>query len=395
MLFQLAEEGRLRIVGATVIDQDVQVDACRKLRESGCRIFSDYREMLKDLEGQIDICLIPTPIHLHAVMSVAALEAGAHVLVEKPLAATVQEIRMIREAEAATGRFVAVGFQRAYGASTHDIKTRLMNGEIGEVTAIKGYALWRRPTVYYERNNWAGRLKAGDSWVLDSPMNNAVSHYLHVMLFLLGGSLLETARATELEGELYRAKKIESFDTGVLRAQTTAGASLYFLASHSSEDRKSPVIEIEGTAGRIRWVVGEYYEIESKGGEIERFECALESTARERMMQFIFKRLQTGEGFICDTQSGEAHTLCINGLHDASPIHEIGEEYLKNVTIAEGELVTIKEIEHWKDICFKDRLLFSETNCPWSRQGSSCSLENYTHFPSDELAKSSIDAVAG
>jgi hypothetical protein len=49
----------------------------------GCRIFDDYREMLLQLAGTVEFCMIPTGIPLHHAMAVAALEARMHVLVER------------------------------------------------------------------------------------------------------------------------------------------------------------------------------------------------------------------------------------------------------------------------------------------------------------------------
>ena len=80
--------GRVNIVAATVINQEEEAKKCDFLRSVGCRIYTDYRDMLRDFAGKIDVCFIPTGIALHMPMTVAALEAGANVYVEKPVAPT-------------------------------------------------------------------------------------------------------------------------------------------------------------------------------------------------------------------------------------------------------------------------------------------------------------------
>ena len=47
-------------------------------------------------------------------------------------------------------------------------------------------AQWPRGASYYARNNWAGRLRVGSAWVLDSPVNNAFAHFLMLALFWAG-----------------------------------------------------------------------------------------------------------------------------------------------------------------------------------------------------------------
>jgi len=108
-LMREVEAGRMRALGATVINQDEEQEKCERLLSLGCRLFTDHREMLDKLSGKIDICFIPTGIHLHAAMSIDAMRAGADVLVEKPVAATVQDVRRMQACERDTGRFGAVG----------------------------------------------------------------------------------------------------------------------------------------------------------------------------------------------------------------------------------------------------------------------------------------------
>ena len=86
---QLAREcrdrGEVEIVAATVINQEEEAQNVAELRQHGCEIFADYREMLGAFRGRIDLCLIPTGIHWHTRMTIAALEAGANVLLHAML----------------------------------------------------------------------------------------------------------------------------------------------------------------------------------------------------------------------------------------------------------------------------------------------------------------------
>ena len=110
------ESGLMKPVAAAIINQDEEKEKCEYLRSAGCEIFSDYKEMLAKHKGNIDICFIPTGIHLHRPMTIDALNAGANVFVEKPVVATYQEIAPMQEAAVKNDRYIAVGYQTMYAS---------------------------------------------------------------------------------------------------------------------------------------------------------------------------------------------------------------------------------------------------------------------------------------
>jgi predicted dehydrogenase len=232
---QLAKEslarGEVQITAATIINPDEESTVVAELRATGTEIFADHAAMFRAHAGRIDLCLIPTGIHWHARMTIAALEAGANVLVEKPLAGSVAEVAEIRRAEQRTGRFVAVGFQDLYDPSTQWLQQELQRGVIGRIQSVRFLGLWPRPRSYFTRNNWAGRLRADAMPVMDSPLNNAFAHFVMLSLYFAG------SETPVLEGvELFRAHAIESFDTAVVRSRTASGVQLWFGASHASHE---------------------------------------------------------------------------------------------------------------------------------------------------------------
>jgi predicted dehydrogenase len=216
----------------------------------GVRIYDDYERMLADERGNIDLCLIPTGISWHARMAIAALRAGANVLVEKPLAGCVADVRAIRQAEREYGRFVAVGFQDVYVPEVTWLKKRILDGAIGRLESVRMIGLWPRPANYFTRNNWAGRLSADGAAVMDSPLNNAFAHFVNLALFLAGPRPLATAEVVIEEAGLYRAHAIESFDTGVVRAVSPEGVQFWFGVSHSCRVNREPELYFEGSTGR-------------------------------------------------------------------------------------------------------------------------------------------------
>ena len=205
------ERGEAQITAATIINPADEAANIAELKGHGTEIFTDHVEMLRAHAGRIDLCLIPTGIHWHARMTVAALEAGANVLVEKPLAGSLAEVEEVRRTEERTGRFVAVGFQDFYEPGTTWLKEELDRKVIGDIHSVRFLGVWPRSRSYFTRNNWAGRLRVDGMPVMDSPLNNAFAHFVMLSLFFIGRDTLA------LEGaELLRAHAIESFDTAVV-----------------------------------------------------------------------------------------------------------------------------------------------------------------------------------
>ena len=182
-LMREVEVGNCKIIAATVINQDDEVEKCEKLKSLGTILYADYNEMLEKHKGEIDLCCIPTGISMHAPMSIAAMRYGANVFVEKPVAATIQEVLEMKQVEAETGKFCAIGYQHIYLPNVRQAKELILSGGIGKLKSIRVKGLWPRDEKYYNRNNWAGTIRANGEWVLDSPFNNALSHYLNLGLF--------------------------------------------------------------------------------------------------------------------------------------------------------------------------------------------------------------------
>jgi predicted dehydrogenase len=323
---QLLEENRARVdlVAAVIINPQEEAAVVAEFKSYGVRIYSDYEQMLRAEAGRIDLCLIPTGISWHARMTIAALRAGANVLVEKPLAGSVADVRAIREAERATGRFVAVGFQDVYAPEVTWLKERILSGVIGRLESVRMIGLWPRPANYFTRNNWAGRLYADGAAVLDSPLNNAFAHFVNLALFLSGPRPLETAEIAIEEADLYRAHAIESFDTGVVRAVSAEGVRYWFGVSHCCRINREPELYFEGSSGRIEWWHEQRCVIVPKSGApVETHPLPDTTATRRAMFAAVLARLRDPQTFIFDARLSEGHTAFIDAVHRASPVQPL------------------------------------------------------------------------
>lgn len=100
------------------------------------RVARSYEALLDDPE--IDVVYIPLPNSLHVEWTIRALEAGKHVLCEKPLALSVEEVDRVAGAAARTGRVATEGFMYRHQPLTHAVETVVGSGRLGEVRSFKG-----------------------------------------------------------------------------------------------------------------------------------------------------------------------------------------------------------------------------------------------------------------
>jgi predicted dehydrogenase len=141
LLREALASGRAQCVALCDVDQDKldfgkdDVEA-----ESGDKpkVFKDYRELLAEVKPEI--CIIATPDHWHALQTIACVEAGAHVLVEKPTGHTINEsIAMVRAAKR-MDKVVQVGLHRRIGPHHVEAMTFLKSGQVGKVGAVRLFA---------------------------------------------------------------------------------------------------------------------------------------------------------------------------------------------------------------------------------------------------------------
>ena len=120
------------------------------------RAYGSYDELLADPD--IEAIYNPLPNHLHVPWSVRALEAGKHVLCEKPIAMTADEARTLRDAAARTGLLVGEAFMVRSHPQWHAVKRIVDDGRIGALQHVHGHFSYGRRTAADVRSrvDWGG-----------------------------------------------------------------------------------------------------------------------------------------------------------------------------------------------------------------------------------------------
>lgn len=323
------------LVGVVVLPSELALPEVAQLQSNGVEVISDFNQLGSAFGGRMDLCVIPTGIHLHAAMAIEALHCGANVLLEKPLAGSVEDGIRIMQAEKATRRWVALGFQDIYAEDVQCLKHQLLAGDIGPIREIRLLALGARADRYFKRNRWAGRLTCDGVAVNDSPLNNAFAHLVNLCLYLAGSTESESAGFTAQSGSLYRARDIESFDTAVVSAQSANGVKLWVGSSHACRVSDETRLIIEGEQGRVEWVRGRHYEVFSNDREAYQKILADNKTVREQMYKAILQRLRGQSGGICSTKVGMCHLSYIESIHRSFPILDVPLNQIRTIPIGD------------------------------------------------------------
>ena len=133
---------RVEVVGFCDIIEERAQKACKEFGAEGAKVYTDYKEMLKDESIQtIHVC---TPNRSHSFISIDAMKAGKHVICEKPMAKTYAEAKAMLDCSKETGRILTIGYQNRYTKESMYVKRFCESGEMGDIYYAKAHAIRRR-----------------------------------------------------------------------------------------------------------------------------------------------------------------------------------------------------------------------------------------------------------
>jgi len=200
--------------------------------------FSDWREQITDPE--IDAVYIATPVFLHAEQTIAAAEAGKHVLCEKPMALNVNECDSMIAACRSNNVKLAVAYYRHFYPVIDRAKEIIAAGEIGQVSLAQINAFEHIDMQSGDPRHWfVEKEKSGGG-----PMMDFGCHRLEVLVDLFG----EVDRvASMVSGSIYE-REIE--DTAVATLHFASGVTATVSVTHATNVPKD-TLQIFGTRGGI------------------------------------------------------------------------------------------------------------------------------------------------
>lgn len=192
---------------------DIDFDKAKQLAEKyNAKAYQNIDELLQN--ETVDLVAICSPNGLHAEHSIKSLNAGFHVLCEKPMAINVNDCGdMIKAAESNNKRLFAIK-QNRYNPPVAAVKEAIDKGILGKIYSIQLSCFWNRNTDYYA-NSWKGT-KDLDGGTLYTQF----SHFIDLLYWMIG----DVKKAYALTGNFAHKDIIEFEDTGVIALEFHNGA---------------------------------------------------------------------------------------------------------------------------------------------------------------------------
>lgn len=192
-----SQSEKAEMVAFCDIIEERAVKAAKKYGVAGAKTYTDYRELLDD--RTIDVVHICTPNRSHSEITVAALEAGKHVMCEKPMAINSGEAQKMLDAAKRTGKKLTIGYQNRFRPDVSLLKRMADSGKLGDIYYAQAHALRRRavPTwgVFLNEYEQGG-----------GPLIDIGTHALDLTLYIMNNYSPETVL-----GQTF--KKLSSQDT--------------------------------------------------------------------------------------------------------------------------------------------------------------------------------------
>lgn len=227
---------RCEIVAISDIYEDKALERIKQHQLNAVAV-SDYAKLL---EMNIDLVSICTPPYTHADLAVAFLEAGVHVLVEKPMAASLEECDRMNEAAAKTGKLLSIVAQNRFKSPMMKLKSILDEGLAGKIVHAQIDSLWWRGHSYYDlwwRGTWE---KEGGGCTL----NHAV-HHIDALVWMMGRPSEVQAFMTNVSHD---NAEVEDLSIGIFRYAEGALAQVTSSVVHHGQEQQ---IIFQGERARV------------------------------------------------------------------------------------------------------------------------------------------------
>ena len=325
-----------------------------------------------------DLIALASPLQLHCQQVIQALEAGSHVICEKPLGASPDQARQMIQARDKAGKIVAIAYQWSFAPTTGRLKRDILAGRFGAPRRFATLTCWPRGDSYYARNNWAGKVRddAG-RLVLDSPANNACAHFLHYMFYLLGPTPQNSAQPASVSAELYRANAIQNYDTAAIRSTTASGVELLFLASHVTANNRNPVCRFEFENATILYgdQADDHLRVRFSTGQVEDYGVLPGGDNMDKLWSTV-DAIRSSQSVLCGIEAAVAQTVCMYAAQQSVPeMCVFPPDTVRRENHEGSHRLIVAGLDALLERCYAEFKMPSEIGAPWARPGKTVQPE--------------------
>lgn len=247
---------------------DIRRERAEKAAEGfgGGEIYTDMAEMLEKADiDAVDIC---TPSGLHAQQGIMALNAGKHVMVEKPIDIDIKKVDELIATADKTGLVLACIFQNRISPEIQKAHQLISEGKIGRIISGSTYIKWWRGQEYYDSDTWRG------TWSLDGGcFSNQGIHAIDQLCWMCGP--VKEVNFCHIETAMH---KMEAEDVGIALLTFENGAHGVIEATTCCYPGMGMRTEIYGTKGSAQFEGSRVTQFKVQGEEIDLTQSEAEAT---------------------------------------------------------------------------------------------------------------------
>lgn len=266
---------------------------------------------------EIDVVCICTPSGNHAELSVAAMEKGKNVIVEKPMALTPEDCQWVVDTQNKTGKKCVVISQLRFSQTSKKVKEALADNKLGKLLECGVHMKFFRSEEYYNSSDWRG------TWAMDGGgalMNQGI-HGIDLMLYYMGDVKSVFAYCKTLR------HNIEVEDTAVAAVEFKNGAVGVIEATTSVLPGYPRQIELCGSEGSIvleedsilKWDIQSQDE---KTGKAENSSFAdptkISFMGHKAQIENLINHFEKGEELLIDANEGRRSVELICAIYESS-----------------------------------------------------------------------------
>ncbi|MDI9603457.1 MAG: Gfo/Idh/MocA family oxidoreductase [Acidobacteriota bacterium] len=284
--------------------------------------FTDVRDLCA-AEG-VDIIVIGVPSGLHCQAALAAIEAGKHVIVEKPIDISLERADAMIAAAREAGVLLSVVSQKRFEPATQHLKAAVDAGKFGRIAFADVYVKWWRTPEYYSQGGWKGT-KAMDG---GGALINQSVHQIDLLRWIMGP-------VRRVYGKVdARVHPIEAEDTAAAVVEFECGAMGVIQGSTASYPGHPAILAITGELGSARLEDGTLTEWKIAGEEaceaevLERFAglsgsgggdpASINARGHELQFRDVIEALRTGRPALTDGEEGRKALELILAIYESS-----------------------------------------------------------------------------
>lgn len=285
-------------------------------QKNGVKAYENYQEMLAD--KSIDVVCICTPSGYHASNAIDALNAGKHVILEKPMSISNEWADKVIDTCEKTGKKLTVISQFRFSEDIKKVKELISENAFGKISLCTLTMKYYRSTEYYSSSSWRGTLRFDGGGAL---INQGI-HGVDMLDYIVGP-------ITNVKGKIATVShNIEGEDTAVALFQTANGALGVIQASTCAYPGFDRRIEIHGDKGYVCLLENKIEKLMVNGEMVDLGELNFTSTANDntvmdyRMHKAQFENFINGiegkEKILVDCYEGKKALAIIQKVYKTS-----------------------------------------------------------------------------